>query len=119
MSAGNTASVQLADPEAFNSMANDVRGMEASYTTTVVVNGTIIQGWKLVDPEPPFRRGQYRIVLRHPLNDEIGTAEYIGILLSDDGYEQTVCQYVLIQNDNDYLGSGPERFDVLWLTHHR
>ena len=111
MSAGGEASVELADPRAFNSMACNAVRIEYGYVTNLVINGTIVEGWVLIG-EVPFIEGYYRFILRHPLNDDIGTAEYVCVLLSDDGYDMEVCQYILIQNDNDYTSSGFERYGV-------
>jgi len=117
MSAGDRALVQMASVSDFNSMANDIRGMEKGYTTTFIIDGEITQGWVLVDTDPPFQQGNYYIVFRHPIDDRVGTAEYIGVLLSDDGRVTEVRQYVLLQNDNDYQDSDFERFGALWLEH--
>jgi len=116
MSTGKEAPVRLSNPTEFNSMANDIRASMQGYTTAFFVFGVTTGGWRLVDGTPPFEQGQHRFIFRHPLDDETGVAEYACVLLSDDGYETEVCQYILVQNDNDYKGAGFERFDEFRLA---
>jgi len=108
------AIVRLADSSSFNSMANNVNGMKEGYTTSVTIDGETTEGWVLVDTNPPFFHGEYHIILRHPVEDAPGTAEYIGILLSDDGHVMYACQLVLSRDDAGYEVADFEHFDALW-----
>ena len=114
MSDEKTAAVVLTDPHDLNAMANNINGMKEGYTTSIMIDDVIIEGWVLTDTKPPFFRGDYHLVLRHPLDNEANTAEYVGILLSDDGYVMDVSQIVLTQNDGEFHDAGFERFDALW-----
>jgi hypothetical protein len=112
MSAGDAASVRLADRESFRSAAiNATNKIDIGYTTNLVINERPSAGWRLI--MVPFFERRCWLILRRELGQP-NTAEYACVVLTEDGLDIEVCQYVLIQNDNDYAGRGIDRFQVFF-----
>jgi hypothetical protein len=115
MSAGTVASVRVTDPQNFSSMLDKPLLLGVS-ETTVTINGSEVDGWKVSHTGWAMKDKLYNMYLRRPLDEELGTAEYVGVIVSMEGEIVKTYQYLLIQNDYDYANSGLERFDSIVLA---
>jgi hypothetical protein len=112
MSAGGEASVSARDFNLFWRFAFGFINGDLSNGTVVdlLINGEVSEGWAFYSHEFV---DNYDIILRRPLDETIGTAEYVKVLFPDDGEGVRFVQSVVIQNDNNYIGTGNERFGAL------
>ena len=110
MLAARGTTVVLADPNMFQNMAIGICVSDTGFMTTLILNDVIIQGWKLIDAT--FIEPCYRFILRTSMTGLKDTGIYACVLLSDDGKDMKVCQFILIENDDDYKAKGELRFDA-------
>jgi len=116
MSAGGPAGVRAAIFSDFWSQAVAyTEDPSRDITTTLSINETDHADWTFFSREfvSDGESGRYDIILRRPVNVDIGTAEYVRVWFAGDGERVSFVQSVVIQNDKDYIGRGHDRFDAL------
>jgi len=116
MSAGGAAVVRSSQFPVFWAQVQDYLAdpsIAPSQLITLRVNGDDRLGWQFASQEYNEDGRYYDIILRRRTGSGVPIAEYVRLEFSDDGHITRFIQYVLIQNDDNYIGRGKDRFDAL------